>query len=52
MRTIWSSWQCAAAIQYHAGRASQGRWIDAHPDAVNDNFNLQLFLERYASDDG
>ena len=28
-----------------------GKGIEKHPEAFNDNFNLHLFLERYASND-
>ena len=30
---------------------SLGKGIEKHPEAFNDNFNLHLFLERYASND-
>ena len=32
-------------------RDSLGKGIEKHPEAFNDNFNLHLFLERYASND-
>ena len=49
-RTYWDSSHQPSPIQHYAVRDSLWKWIELHPEAFNDNFNLKLFTERYASD--
>ena len=50
-RTKWSSNRKSSAIQHHLVRDTLWRWIEKHPEAFNDNFNLHHLVERYASND-